>query len=101
VKILLVRLRLIGDVVFTTPVIRALRRQYRDAHIAYLVEPSAVPVVRSNPHLNDVIVAARRRGVERIVDDFALAYERRPQSTLAVLPSADGTAGMLVWSSLW
>ena len=30
-KILLVRLRLIGDVVFTTPLVRALRRAYPDA----------------------------------------------------------------------
>ena len=76
-KILLVRLRLIGDVVFTTPVIRALRRQYADAHIAYLVEPSAAPVIRGNPHLNDVIVAPRRRGAGRLVDDLALARRLR------------------------
>ena len=48
-KILLVRLRLIGDVVFTTPIIRALRRRYPDAHLTYLVEPAAAPVVRGNP----------------------------------------------------
>jgi predicted lipopolysaccharide heptosyltransferase III len=77
VRILLVRLRLIGDVVFTTPVIRALRRQYADAHIAYLVEPSAVPIIRGNPHLNDVIVAQRRRGAGRLVDDLALARRLR------------------------
>ena len=76
-RILLVRLRLIGDVVFTTPVIRALRRQYADAHIAYLVEPSAVPIIRGNPHLNDVIVAQRRRGAGRLVDDLALARRLR------------------------
>ena len=44
-KILLVRLRLIGDVVFTTPLIRALRRRFPDAHLTYLVEPAAAPVV--------------------------------------------------------
>jgi len=77
VRILLVRLRLIGDVVFTTPVIRALRRQYADAHIAYLVEPSAAPVIRGNPHLNDIIVAQRRRGAGRLVDDLALARRLR------------------------
>ena len=76
-RILLVRLRLIGDVVFTTPVIRALRRQYADAHIAYLVEPSAAPVIRGNPHLNEVIVAQRRRGAGRLVDDLALARRLR------------------------
>jgi predicted lipopolysaccharide heptosyltransferase III len=77
VKILLVRLRLIGDVVFTTPLIRALRRQYTDAHLAYLVEPSAAPVVRGNPHLNNVIVADRRRGTRRLLDDLALARRLR------------------------
>jgi predicted lipopolysaccharide heptosyltransferase III len=73
VRILLVRLRLIGDVIFTTPIIRALRRQYPDAHIAYLVEPSAAAVLRGNPHLNEVIVAPRRGGAARLVDDLALA----------------------------
>jgi len=76
-RILLVRLRLIGDVVFTTPVIRALRRHYPDAHIAYLVEPSAVEVLRNNPHLNEVILAPRRRGVRRLLDDVSLARRLR------------------------
>jgi heptosyltransferase III len=76
-RILLVRLRLIGDVVFTTPVIRALRRRYPDAHIAYLVEPSAAPVVRGNRHLDEVILAPRRRGAYRLLDDLALARRLR------------------------
>jgi ADP-heptose:LPS heptosyltransferase len=33
-RILLIRLRMIGDVVFTTPAIRALRRRFPDAWIA-------------------------------------------------------------------
>jgi ADP-heptose:LPS heptosyltransferase len=85
VKILLVRLRLIGDVVFTTPVIRALRRHHDDAHIAYLVEPSAAPIVRGNPHLDDVIVAPRRGGAGRLLDDLALAQRlRRERFDLAI-----------------
>jgi predicted lipopolysaccharide heptosyltransferase III len=76
-RILLVRLRLIGDVVFTTPIIRALRRQYPDAHLSYLVEPSAAPVVHRNPHLNEVIPAPRRRGARRLLDDLALARRLR------------------------
>jgi ADP-heptose:LPS heptosyltransferase len=70
-------LRLIGDVVFTTPVIRALRRHHPDAHIAYLVEPSAAPVLHRNPHLNEVIIAPRRRGARRLLDDLALAAQLR------------------------
>ena len=43
-RILLVRLRQIGDVVFTTPAIHALRRRFPDAHLTYIVEPAAAAV---------------------------------------------------------
>ncbi|HEY7055678.1 MAG TPA: glycosyltransferase family 9 protein [Vicinamibacterales bacterium] len=76
-KILLLRLRLIGDVMFTTPLIRALRRTYPDAHLAYLVEPIAAPVVVNNPHLDEMIVAPKRSGVRRVLDDLALARRLR------------------------
>ena len=64
-KILLVRLRLIGDVVFTTPAIGALRRRFPHAHLTYLVEAPAAPVVRHHPALNDLIIAERPRGLAR------------------------------------
>jgi ADP-heptose:LPS heptosyltransferase len=71
-QILLVRLRLIGDVVFTTPAIRAVRRHFPDARLTYLVEAQAAPVVRSNPHLDEVMVVRRSRGLARIADDWRL-----------------------------
>ena len=58
-RILLVRLRLIGDVVLTTPLLRALRRTYPGAQLTYLVEPAAAPIVRGNPN-----IYAYRRGAE-------------------------------------
>jgi ADP-heptose:LPS heptosyltransferase len=72
-RILVVRLRLIGDVVFTTPLIRALRREFPGAHLSYLVEPLAAPIVSGNPHLDEVILAPKRRGLHRWSDDVALA----------------------------
>jgi predicted lipopolysaccharide heptosyltransferase III len=77
VNILLIRLRLIGDVVFTTPAVAALRQHFPDASISYLVEPTAEPVVRHNPHLDTVIVAERPRGVRRVIYDIALARRLR------------------------
>jgi lipopolysaccharide heptosyltransferase II len=71
-NILLIRLRLIGDVVFTTPLIRALRRQYPSARLVYVVEAGAAPVVAANPHLDEVIVAPLRRGWRRVADDARL-----------------------------
>ncbi len=63
-NILLIRLRLIGDVVFTTPLPRVLKRVFPSARITYLVEPAAAPVVAGNPHLDEIIVAPRRGGTE-------------------------------------
>jgi ADP-heptose:LPS heptosyltransferase len=76
-KILLIRLRLIGDVVFTTPVIRALKRARPDARISYLVERESAAVVDGNPHLEEVIVIRRSRGLRRIADDLRLARRLR------------------------
>ena len=76
-KILLIRLRLIGDVVFTTPIIRALKRAMPDAQLAYLVERESAAVVEGNPHLDEVIVIPRSRGLSRIADDVRLAWRLR------------------------
>jgi predicted lipopolysaccharide heptosyltransferase III len=77
VRILLIRLRLIGDVVFTTPAIAALRARFPDARISYLVERAAAPVVEHNPHLDEVIIAERPRGLDRLRYDLALARRLR------------------------
>ena len=99
-KILLIRLRLIGDVVFTTPLLRALRRAYPDARIAYLVEREAAPVVEHNPHLDEVIVAPRTRGVRRIVDDLALGLRLRRERFDLVLDLHGGPrSAWLTWAS--
>jgi len=76
-RILLVRLRLVGDVVFTTPLVAALRRRFPDAHLAYLVEPLAAGIVAANPHLNDVIVASAPDAPGRVWRDLALVRRLR------------------------
>jgi heptosyltransferase-1 len=77
VNILLIRLRLIGDVVFTTPIPRALKRTFPDARISYLVEDTAAPVVAHNPHIDELIIVQRSRGWRRIVADVKLAARLR------------------------
>ena len=94
------RLRLIGDVVFTTPLIRALRRAHPEARITYLVEREAAPVVRNNPHLDEVIVAPRTRGARRITDDLALARRLRRERFDLVLDLHGGPrSAWLTWAT--
>src|SRR5690349_581921 len=76
-KILLIRLRLIGDVVFTTPIPRALKRVFPGAAIDYLVEEAAAPVVAGQRSIDELIVIRRTRGVRRVLDDLALASRLR------------------------
>lgn len=99
-KILLIRLRLIGDVVFTTPIVRAVRRQYPDAHIAYAVEPVAAPVISGNCHVNEVLVVPKRRGMERLRDDMAFARQLRKARFDIVIDLHGGPrSSWLAWAS--
>jgi len=56
-KILLIKLRAIGDVILTTPVIQNFRQQYPTAQIDFVIEKSALPILKSNPDLDHVFVA--------------------------------------------
>jgi predicted lipopolysaccharide heptosyltransferase III len=100
VTILLVRLRLIGDVIFTTPLIRALRRTHPGARLTYLVETSACPVVDENPHLDDVIAVEHTRGWRRIRDDLRLALSlRRRRFDVAIDLHGGPRSAWLTWAT--
>ncbi len=99
-NILLVRLRLIGDVVFTTPAIRALRRHYPDARITYIVEEDAAAVVRHNPHLDEVIVVKSPRARGRLLSDLALIRRlRRERYDLAIDFHGGPRSSLMTWLS--
>ena len=55
-KILIVRTDRIGDVLLSTPVIKALRESYPDAHIAMMIGPYTKDIVDGNPYLDEVII---------------------------------------------
>jgi predicted lipopolysaccharide heptosyltransferase III len=99
-QILLVRLREIGDVVFTTPAVRALQRRFPDAQLTYLVEPHAAPVVDHNPHLDHVLVVPRRRGPRGLIADLLLGRRlRRRRFDLAIDFHGGPRASLLTWLS--
>jgi lipopolysaccharide heptosyltransferase II len=99
-KILLVRLRLIGDVVLTTPLLRALKRTYPAAQLTYLVEPAAAPVVRGNPHLATVVLVPKRRGLARLRDDVSIGRRlRRERFDVAIDLHGGPRAAWFTWAS--
>lgn len=99
-NILLVRLRLIGDVVFTTPLVAALRQVYPDARLTYLVEPSAAPVVAHNPHLTQVITVPHQRGWRRLRDDLQVGRRlRADRFDIAIDLHGGPRSAWLTWAS--
>ncbi len=55
-KILVIRTDRLGDVVLTTPVLKALRDNYPQSHIAIMVSPHTKELVEDNPCIDEVIV---------------------------------------------
>jgi heptosyltransferase-2 len=54
-RVLLVRFSSIGDILLTTPLVRALRRRHPDAELIYVTKRAMAPLVADNPHLTQVI----------------------------------------------
>jgi lipopolysaccharide heptosyltransferase II len=100
-KILLVRLRQIGDVIFTTPAFAALRDHFQGAQLTYLVEPAAAAVVANNPDLARVIVAPRAAsGIRGFVADLALGRRlARERFDLTIDFHGGPRASLLTWLS--
>lgn len=63
-KILIVKLSAIGDVLHTLPALNAVRAAYPSAHITWLVETAAAPLVIGHPALDRVIVSHRKRWIQ-------------------------------------
>lgn len=74
-KILIIQLRRIGDVLLTTPVIRALRRKFPLARIDFLVEKPGSEILITNPYLNRLLIYDKRAQFTWISKIRAEKYE--------------------------
>src|SRR5215813_12436510 len=88
----------IGDVIFTTPLLSALRRAYPNATIDWIVGSSAIAALRDRPDLNHVIdsgplanPASRPASLLRLVRQL-----RAGKYDLAVVPDRSPLPGMAV-----
>src|ERR1700736_3446190 len=74
-RILVVRLASLGDLLITTPALRALRASFPAAHIGVLTTPSSAPALRGLDSYDEVIT----------FDKFAFD---RPADALKSMPAA-------------
>lgn len=57
-KFLIIRFSSIGDIVLTTPVIRALKQQVPEAEVHFLTKEAFYPILKANPYLDKIHVLA-------------------------------------------
>ncbi len=55
-KILLIRPDMLGDIIFLTPVISAIKEQLNNPYIAVLTKESSAPLLSNNPDVDEVII---------------------------------------------
>ena len=55
-RILIFNVNWLGDVLFSTAVIRNLRYNFPESHIACVIPPRCLPVLDANPYLNEIIL---------------------------------------------
>ncbi|MDD5116130.1 MAG: lipopolysaccharide heptosyltransferase II [Candidatus Omnitrophica bacterium] len=85
-RILIVRTDRIGDVLLSTPVIKALRQKYPQAYISMLVSPYARDIVEGNPYLDEVIIYDKDGKHRSWVRSLKFAgYLRKKRFDLAVI----------------
>jgi heptosyltransferase-2 len=81
-RILIIRLSSLGDILLSTPLIRALRSRFQNAQIHYLVFREYSDILRFNPHLNKIIQIPR---ISRLREYKDLGMTLRPYSYDLVL----------------
>jgi ADP-heptose:LPS heptosyltransferase len=77
-KILIIRLSSIGDIVLTTPIIRALKQQLPNSQIHYLTKETNYILINNNPYvdklfcytnsLSETITELRKENYDYVID---------------------------------
>src|ERR1035437_6851729 len=102
-NILLIRLKSIGDILFTLPAVHRVRGAFPEARISFLVSKEYAPLLEGFRDVDDVITLDRARRRQR--NPVAIAGEmvglmgrlRRPRFSLAVDFQGYGETALLTW----
>ncbi len=86
-KILFIRIDRIGDLVLSTPALKALNVAYPQSKITVLASPSNNPLIFNNPNVDHIVVYDRRG---RLIDRIRVMQKLRESGfDLAIDPYAD------------
>ncbi|MEW6620406.1 MAG: glycosyltransferase [bacterium] len=97
-KILVIDFNLIGDLLFTTPTIKAIKQNFNNSHLSIVVNSTGVDVVRNNPYIDEIIVFDRKH--KNIINQIKFILKIRKQRFDLVVDLYNGTrSAVLAWLS--
>lgn len=95
-RILMLNLSHIGDILFTTPVIRAIKSRFPTSQIACVVSEGMADVLKHDPLVNELIL--REKGVAGLVSLIPRLRQFRPDTCLVFSSNSLGLS-MAAWLS--
>ncbi len=99
-RILLISVNWLGDLLFLTPAIRAIRRAYPGSFIAALSPRRGLDFLQGNPHLNTVIPMPEGRGISHLAGWLPLIGRLRAERfDAAFLFHRSFTRAAAVWAA--
>jgi heptosyltransferase III len=90
-RVLVIKLRYLGDVLLSTPVLAALRAAFPDARLSMLVNQGTEAMLAENPHLDEVLIVERSGSPLRQLR-FVAALRRRRFDLVVDLTDGDRAA---------
>ena len=102
-NILLIRLKSIGDILFTLPAVHRIRENFPEVKISFLVSKEHAPLLEGFRDVNEVLTLDRalyRRGSPKsiVMETLALVRRiRRGKFSLAVDFQGYGETGLIAW----
>lgn len=97
-RVLCVRFSSIGDVLLTTPLLRALKQRHPDAEIVFVTKQAMAPLIADNPHVTRIVAITSGQSV---VDLARALRDLRPTHGLDLHGSLRSTALRLLVPTRW
>lgn len=79
-RILIFNVNWLGDVLFSTATIRAIRRNFPDSYLACIIPSRCYPILKDNPHLDEIIIfdeKDRHKGLRSHLDFVTQLKEKK------------------------
>jgi len=102
-KILVIQHKQIGDVILTTPTVKALKEHFPDAHITFLTEKFCAPILEGNPYIDEIVSFDKKElkslfsqlrfywSIRKMKFDLVVDFFQNPRSTLITAMSGAET----------